>query len=273
MTLEPRASDQMECRDLERSLDAYLDGEFDERERSDAAAHLAVCAPCRSLTEQQQHLRDGLRGCLRRALGGEAGEAPAALRLRVVEALAHERRPAWRRAAPVVLAAAIAAALLLALLPRGASGPDPIVVESASRHARDLPLEISAASVGPESIASWFAGKLDFNPRPPRFAQPEVRLVGARLSHVGDHPAAYMRYALPRGHMGGLFIVEDREHRCCGGGRELRAGTQLIHLANAHGYTVAVWRRNEIVYSLVADLDEDEVAALLRSISMQGAER
>jgi anti-sigma factor RsiW len=214
-----------------------------------------------------------MRSCLRRALGDDGCQAPAELKLRVVEALAHERRPLWRRAAPALVAATAAVVALLLMLPRGTSEPDRIVLEAASRHARDLPLEISAASVGPESVASWFAGKLDFNPRPPQFAGPDVRLLGARLSHVGDHPAAYMRYDLPRGHQGGLFIVEDREHRCCDGGRQVRAGTQLIHLANARGYTVAVWRRNEIVYSLVADLDEEQVSELVRGIAAQAPDR
>jgi anti-sigma factor RsiW len=37
----------MDCSELARSAEALLDGEFDERERSEAQAHLAVCDACR----------------------------------------------------------------------------------------------------------------------------------------------------------------------------------------------------------------------------------
>ena len=262
----------MECRDIERSLDAYLDGEFDDRESAEAAAHLATCTPCRTLAERQERVREGMKRCLARAFR-DGVQAPPALRLRIVEAIAHERCPWWRRAlSPVPLGAlaAAAAGVLFVLVTHGPAQPDRMVEEAARRHARDLPLEITAASVGPDSVSSWFAGKLDFNPRPPRFAAPDARLVGARLSHVGDRPAAYMRYELPRGHLGGLFIVEDRDRHCCEGGRIVQVGQHVIHLAAARGYNVAFWRRDEIVYSLVSDLDETQLAHLVESIAAQG---
>jgi hypothetical protein len=34
-------------------------------------------------------------------------------------------------------------------------------------------------------------------------------------------------------------------------------------MLNAHGYSVAVWRSDEIVYSLVADLDEADLERLV----------
>ncbi len=39
----------MECSELERSLEAYLDGEFDAREQAEARAHLGACDRCRQL--------------------------------------------------------------------------------------------------------------------------------------------------------------------------------------------------------------------------------
>jgi anti-sigma factor RsiW len=270
MTVESTAA--MECADLERSLDVFLDGELDERDHADAAAHLAGCDPCRALVERRGHVRDGLRRCLRTAMGGdtEAGHAPATLRLRIVSALEHERRPWWRRVlSPVPLAAlaACAAGALLVLVTHTPAA-DPLVEEAVRRHVRDLPLEVTAAAVGPESVPAWFAGKLDFNPRPPRFATPEVRLVGARLSHISDRPAAYMRYEGPRGHLG-LFIVEDPHHRFGDGGRAVRIGPEGVRVVNARGYRIAVWRHDEIVYSLVGDLDEHQLARVLASAAAQ----
>jgi anti-sigma factor RsiW len=195
-----------------------------------------------------------------------AGRAPPALRARIEGALARERRPLWRRlVAPLPLGAlaACAAGALLVLATRG--GDDGLVVEAVRSHHRALPLEVMAASVGEGSIPAWFAGKLDFHPAPPRFHGDGIHLLGARLSNLRELPAAYIRYELPRG-QAGLFIVDDPHGRfAAGAGREVRVGPQLLRVVNASGYNVAIWRENEMVYSLVSDLDERDLFELVRT--------
>ncbi len=257
----------MECGDVERSTDAYLDGEFDDRERAEVDAHLAACEPCRTRWHEQARVRAAVRAGLREAMTppAAAGRAPAALRARIEGTLARERRPLWRRLlAPLPLGAlaACAAGALLVLATRG--GDDALVVEAVRSHHRALPLEVMAASVGEGSIPAWFAGKLDFHPAPPRFRGAGVHLVGARLSNLRELPAAYIRYELPRGEAG-LFIVDDPHGRLDAAGREVRVGPQLVRVVNARGYNVAIWRENEIVYSLVSDLDEKDLFDLVRT--------
>jgi anti-sigma factor RsiW len=267
MPAEPTATTAaMECADLERSLDAYLDGEFDGQERCDAVAHLACCAGCRALVDREARLREALRSSLRRALGPDVdgGRAPASLRPRIVAALDRERPRGWaRRLLVPVPVAALVLCGVGALYGSVGSGDEILVEEAVSRHVRDLPLEVSGDG-GPDHVHAWFNGKLDFNPRPPRFAAPGVHLLGGRLSHISDRPAAYMRYHLPRGHVG-LFIVADPQRRFGDSGRTIRAGPREVHLVNARGYNLAVWRQNEIVYSLVGDLDEQQLARLVES--------
>jgi anti-sigma factor RsiW len=148
------------------------------------------------------------------------------------------------------------------------NGDDLLVEEAVRRHVRNLPLEVIADRATPEQVHAWFNGKLDFNPRPPSFAAPDVQLVGGRLSHISDRPAAYMRYHLPRGHVG-LFIVEDPQRRFGESGRTVRVGPEEVHLVNARGYNLAVWRHGEILYSLVGDLDEGQLARLVASASAE----
>jgi anti-sigma factor RsiW len=256
----------MDCSEIERSVDAYLDGEFDERERAEADAHLATCDRCRGLAERQHRVRAALRATLRAAMGEAtpAGRAPPDLRARLSVALARERRPLWRRAlAPIPLATAAACAAGALVVLASHSGDDALVEEAVRKHNRDLPLEVMAASLGPESIREWFRGKLDFNPAPPRF-DGEAQMVGARLSHLREWPAAYIRYDLPRGRAG-LFIVDDPSGRFEAAGREVRVGPRTIRFAAARGYNVAVWRQDEIVYSLVSDLDEASLVRLVRA--------
>jgi anti-sigma factor RsiW len=256
----------MDCNELERSVDAYLDGELDERDRFEVERHVEGCARCRSLSQARSRLRAALRAKLREAMTppSPAGRAPAELRARVVQALARERRPLWRQAlAPVPLAtlAACAAGVLVVL----ASRPDDALLQDAiARHHQGLPLEVTTASVGEGSLPGWFTGKLGFKPTPPPFKADGVKVLGARLSHVREWPAAYYRYALPHG-QAGLFVVDDPQRRFESAGREVRMGADTVRLANAHGYNVAVWRDEEIVYSLVSDLDEQDLFQLVRT--------
>ena len=273
MAIEPTLIAAMDCSELERSVDAYLDLEFDARERAEADLHLSTCARCRALAEERGRVRDGIRAKLREAMTppAVAGRAPPELRSRIEEALARRRRPLWRRALsplPVATMAACAAGALVVLVARGG---DPALVEEAVRsHHRALPLEVMASVGGEAPILAWFADKLDFNPSPPRFGADGVRLIGARLSHLREWPAAYIRYELPRG-QAGLFIVDDPKGRFDASGREVRIGHRTIQLVAARGYNVAVWRDHEIVYSLVSDLDEVALYELVRTVQAEGA--
>jgi anti-sigma factor RsiW len=183
----------------------------------------------------------------------------------VAEALRRERQPWWRRMLaplPVAAAVACAAGALLVVYTRG--GNDWLAEEVAAKHSRSLPLEVTAASLGAESVAGWFRGKVDFNTRPPDFREAGVRLLGARISNIKDQPAAYVRYEGPHGQMG-LFIVEDRDRRFGSVGREVHVGPATVRLVNARGYNVAVWRNDEIVYSLVSDLGEPDLEKLVEA--------
>jgi anti-sigma factor RsiW len=267
MTIEPTLMASMDCGELERSVDAYLDGEFDARERAEADAHLAKCERCRSLTESQRRIRAAVRARLREAMQppSGAGRAPPALRARIEDALARRRRPLWRRAlSPLPLGALAACAAGVFLVLATHRGGEALVEEAVRSHHRGLPLEVMAASVGEGSIPAWFAGKLDFHPAPPHFGADGVHVVGARLSHLRELPAAYIRYELPRG-QAGLFIVDDPSGRFGNAGRELHVGPHVVRVVNARGYNVAVWREKEIVYSLVSDLDESALFELVRT--------
>jgi anti-sigma factor RsiW len=266
MSIEPTLMAAIDCSEVERSIDPYLDGEFETPERVEIDAHLAACPRCATRIEGQARMRAALRAKLREAMQeAPPAHAPAALRGRITTALARTRRPLWRRALtplPVSAAAACAAGVLFVL---ATHGPDDRLIEDAIRkHHRDLPYEITMQAGDGAALPEWFKGKLDFNPTPPRFKAAGVQVLGARLSNLREWPAAYIRYQLPRG-QAGLFIVDDPQGRFDASGREIKIGTHTVHLVNARGYNVAVWRQDEIVYSLVSDLDADALFQLVQT--------
>jgi anti-sigma factor RsiW len=267
MAMEPTSEDRLTCGEIERLVDPWLDGEFDGRDQAELLRHLEACPGCRALADERGRTRALLRAKLRQAMGHgtPAGTAPEALRERLAAALDRPTAPLWRRVlAPVPLAtlAAAAAGVMVVLASHG--GVDPLVEEAVMKHARDLPLELSAATVGPDAIPAALAHVLEFNPRPPRFEAQGVRLVGARAAHLGDRPCAYMRYQAPRGQMG-LFIVADSGRHLGDLGDMVGLGPPAVRVLNARGYNVAVWRQNEMVYSLVSDLDATDLTRLVDS--------
>jgi anti-sigma factor RsiW len=271
MTQGATSRTTFECGDVERLLEPYLDGEFGDDDRASLETHLSACTGCRDVAASAMAFRSALRARLREAFapGVPHATAPDALRRRISAALDSEaERPAawWRRILsplPVAAMAACVAGVLVVFA--GHRATDPMVEEAVRKHARDLPLELSTASIAPEVIPGILASKLDFNPKPPAFRGEGVKLVGARLAQLRDWPAAYMRYETPRGGRLGLFIIDDPKRRVADEGRAVKAGAETIWVMNMRGYNVAVWRRNEIVYSLVSDLDEADLVRLVET--------
>lgn len=266
MGIEPLNA-AMDCTEVERTVDVWLDSELEDRDRAELERHLQKCPRCQSLADVRTRVRAAIRQKLREAMGPQAlaSRAPAELRMKVLAALAQNRRPLWRRALSPLPVAAMAACALGALVVLATRPDDALLQEAIAKHHRDLPLEVTAASVGEPGLPSWFDGKLDFNPIPPRMERAGARMIGARLSQLREWPAAYYRYALPRG-QAGLFIVDDPAGKFETVGREVRVGNDTkVRMVNARGYNVAVWRKDEIVYSLVSDLAEQDLFQLVRA--------
>jgi hypothetical protein len=172
----------------------------------------------------------------------------------------------WRQAFwPLMAGAACAGAMSLAytfLVPQRAERW--VVGDAAEMHARALPLEISTQRL--EQLMPLFQHHLGFQVQPPTFANDHVLLQGGRLWHLGTHDAAYIQYGDPRhGGRMSLFVVDDpgATVRFAGAMRMLPGSQREVYVTHARGRNVVVWRSQDIVYSLVSDLGEDETLALL----------
>jgi hypothetical protein len=86
-----------------------------------------------------------------------------------------------------------------------------------------------------------------------------------RLSSLHERPAAVVTYTIPQsdGRRLSLVIVDDPNPQLPGAAR--RIDDREVWVARARGFNVASWRNDEIVYSLISDLDEQDVLALVRS--------
>jgi len=188
----------MDCREIERFLDHYLDGEFASGDAAALEEHLHLCPGCRRLALAELHLREGLR----RQLNPPPALSPA-LRDRLVSAALSRvpRGVRWRDLfRPVILApagAALTAALLLTLWVAWPSDRefDRFIDHSILAHESALPAEVEGDEA---AITRYVRERARFDARPP-LDSAEARLVGARLTNLGAAPAVQYRY-LVEGH-------------------------------------------------------------------------
>lgn len=274
----------MECRELTGFIDAYLDGEFDAVECKEVEAHLRSCRSCQDLASAHAHFKQLVHSRARSV------SAPPELKDRILARLEavevdpaipvaaddlglfgpfddappppHLMRARLWRAAPLFASAGVLAAFVWMTSGGFASGE--VVDDAVSKHARGLPMEVASPDV--ESIQGWARGKVDFNPRLPVFPA-EMRPVGARLSHILDRPAVYLIYEESAGHRrASLFVFADAAFDLGSQHGDARhVGERDVRFANRRGYNVVVWREDEIVYSLVSDLDEASLLRLIES--------
>ena len=110
----------------------------------------------------------------------------------------------------------------------------------------------------------WLQSRLDFGVRVPAF-QNAAAVQGVRLSTVRARQAAAIAYSVPRStsRRVTLLIVDDPDTAMPGTAR--RVADREVYLSHARGFNVASWRKDEIVYSLISDLDERDVLELVKA--------
>jgi anti-sigma factor (TIGR02949 family) len=247
----------MQCGEIDRFIQAYVDGEFADEDRAEFERHLAECERCRDVARAQARFKASLRAHLRRP------PLPEGLRERIRKQLAAAPLPQspWRRFVyrSALAAAAVPLLFLLLFFGRPSGTARAVVEESIHRHQRDLPLEV----VGPDGqhVSSWFRGKLDFPVQPPPLRQAGADLLGGRVSHVSDRQAAYLIYNA-HGQKVSVLIFEPGDIPV-EAPRVRRIGNRSIYFDHRRGYNVALWRDGRMGYAFASDLPEHEMVRLV----------
>lgn len=289
------------CEVFRRHVDAVVDGEVDPTTQIEFEQHLSECGPCRVHLSFARSFKRQLKEAML-----DTPPPPEALNERIKKALDAEdtRRAASRWDAPIgasststpplglagvrlvpvkaryAVPAAAAAVALAVLAAREGGNPvleeaslegGPLVANGASyledvveRHWRDHPAEVSGP---PTQVASWFRGKLEFPVRPIEFANPDARLVGARISSVRDREAAAFYYDV-RGRRVTVLVFEPPPpmRRAV---HQSRVSGRGIYYGQARGYTVPVVEHGGLTYAIAGDLDERALLQLAASARVQ----
>jgi anti-sigma factor RsiW len=256
--------DKLDCREIDRLIDAAIDEELDAFGRMSFDAHLAGCPRCAALLAARQALSDQVRRHTDRF------PAPDHLRARLLAALPDEANPvvslsARRRwltgGAWASSFAALAASLVLFL--SAPQGQDELMRDLVSAHIRSLMPEhlTDVVSTDQHTVKPWFDGRLALSPPVPNLAEDGFPLIGGRLDYVDQHTAAVLVYRRSK-HIINLFVWSVP-------GSPDRA----LHGDSRNGYSVVEWTADGIAYAAVSDVNRADLDAFRRLWTAQAADQ
>jgi anti-sigma factor RsiW len=251
----------MNCRDVQRLLHPYSDGELDLVRNVEIEEHLMECAECSERAKNLRTLRAAISSpSLYHRAPASLGERiqlaiPAALDTPQVQ-LAAPLATRGRRRSSLQLAAMAASVLLLIgasatigiLLFPGPSADDRLAERIVASHVRSLQVDhlTDVASSDKHTVKPWFRGKLDFSPQVPDLSAEGYILTGGRMDYLTDRPVAVLVYSR-RLHAINVFTwpaVDDEN--------------KAVRKSSQQGYQIRTWNQSKMTYWAVSDLNDQE---------------
>jgi anti-sigma factor RsiW len=258
----------MDCTEARTLLLDLRRGALARELRAPLEAHLGQCDGCRREDQADRALSTLLESRLPRP------QAPESLRRAVQERWAPEperaqpkarKKNVVRTAAAMAMGAALAVLVLFAW--RARDPGEAMVAEAVNDHLRvlysDRPLEIESSDR--HVVKPWFKGRVDFAPDFHFEGDEEFPLQGGAVAYFVDRKAATFVFKR-RLHWMTLFVFRADGLPWPAVGTEV-VGAQRGTMQTSRGFHVLLWRKGDLGYGLVSDVDERDVRALADKIA------
>jgi anti-sigma factor RsiW len=257
----------MNCEDARIRLLDYQRGRLPLPAQGELRAHLDTCPDCtRADTVEQE-----LTSVLEHRLPQHSASLALKRRLAAQWPAAGAEPSWWSRWRPRLAPALAVAALVLVATPvlyyeraasRLASERAGMVGEAVNDHLRLLssqhPLDVESG--GFHQVKPWFAGRLDFAPMVLFEGDADFPLKGGAIGYFRDRKAAVFIYAR---RLHPISLIVFRADGLVWPAHDLtRIGSVDAYATAERGFNVILWRRGELGYALVSDVDARELKQL-----------
>ena len=269
-------------------VNAYVDGELELSRQLDMEGRIERDPALHAEVQRLRQLQASVRSAadyhaapvwLRTRIGFPAAAAHAAAELDVpdpatlgaakpgsvnrnppVPGSAAAGRP-WR---PYGLALAACGLLVwgLALTPWPVGRDDPLPRDLVASHVRATLSErlVDVASSDQHTVKPWLSARLDYSPPVTPLAEIGVTFLGARVDYLDGRQVAVMVYK-QRQHVVDVYVWPTR-----GADPDVRDVSQ-------RGFNVKRWKQGEMTYSMVSDLNRDELGVLAQALQRDTSTR
>src|SRR3984893_8819523 len=240
----------MRCDEVRPRLDAYLDGELPEAERTPLRGHLQDCPDCGPEAAALERLRDDIRRF------APVHRAPEALRSQIRLAIRREaaanapsaalRAPGWLAyAASILLAVAVGSGGTFLML--GDRQGDAIASQAIDSHLRSLlgTHLTDVASSDQHTVKPWFAGRSELSPPAVDLSPEGFPLVGGRLDLIAGKTVPALVYKR-REHVINVFVLPASKD-------------DLGKTLTRQGYTLRHWNEGDLGFWAVTDAAPSEL--------------
>jgi anti-sigma factor RsiW len=263
----------LSCEACEKYLFAFLDHELQVKESLDVEEHLRSCTSCSNRAEAEHTLRTFLRQQM------TTPPLPEVVKQRIVRQAIQTPRPQrWRRwgialyVRDVTIGVAAAAAVLLLvfrLFSFSSSGDDMVQkfaqeasVTYGTYRTQHMPPEV--ASNDDKMVTQWFNNHMGYPLKIPCITDQATKLLGGRICRLLDRKSAAMIYQrngveiLLFAFKGGQMSMPERY--------KVHAKGHVFYVQSVAGHAVAIWQHGGNTYSMVGDLDREDLVQVATTI-------
>lgn len=266
----------LSCYDCVRYLDAFLDNELGVKESLDIQEHMSACAACASRAEAERKLRAFVRQ------HAPVLPLPDEVKRRIIHQAVPSSVPqsGWARfrcamhTRDFTMGMATAAAVLLLVflgLFSWAFEKDDIIqkfVREASLayqayKTQQVPLEVQGSN--DTVVVQWFNSRMGHQLKVPCITDGATKLLGGRLCRLLDRYSAALRY---QRHGTDIYVFAFKGPGVSLPAKSLvhtKAGDVYVHRID--GRLVALWQWGDTTYSMVGDLNRDDLLQVANTIN------
>jgi anti-sigma factor RsiW len=230
----------MDCEEVDRFIDVYLDGELPISRRLALEQHLTLCPSCQSLVEEHHEFRIFFAATVPRDKASPQLEAKVLAAVRRGQA---KQKPSLFWQPWVYATAVVAVSVFLALKILFPDIEKELSQQAVLRHSHSLSAlhQVDVASSDPAVVKPWLIARLDF--APPVVGSPAsgYSLLGGRVDVIQNRSVATLVYKHDK-EVVTLFCWPAKKEQLSNSDRSIE------------GYRASTWSNAQCNYILVSKL-------------------